>query len=258
MPSEISDEEIGWLLEQEGLNEYQQKAFRALLVLKRATAAEISFKSGVPEAKLYEVLRTLEAKGLASNTMERPRKFSLQNPERAFAFSLQKKRDAIEREKRLLKEMGRLSSQDEKHKEGTITLLRGREAVLRRLVSHVKENVTKTYDGCFPFTNAYSPMVNTIKQKTDEGVKIRLLGEVTPDNYAIVKRYLKWGVEVRNCRKIAPPHPLRFSVYDDKAANFTLTDVDKDYITIWTDSMPVVRSIEDLFTYYWSNGLKVD
>ncbi|GEM_PF-1350113 len=256
MADEINDSDIAWLLSQEGLNQYQQKAYRALLSLKSAPAAEISSKSGVPEGKLYEVLRSLEAMGLVSVAMGRPRKFSLQNPQRAFSFSLKKKEEAIEREKRLLEMVGKLATPQSK--EETITLLRGRDAVLMQLVSHIKENVTKTIDGCFPFANAYNPMTNVIKLKAEQGVKIRLLGEVTPENYGIVKKYLKWGVEVRNCRKIVPPQPLRFSIYDNSAANFTLTDVERDYLTIWTDSEPVVRSISDLFTYYWSNGLRVD
>lgn len=236
---------------------YQQKAYRALVSLRKATATEISSKSGVPEAKLYEVLRALEGKGLVSSTMERPRHFAIQDPEKAFSFSLQKKQEALAREKSMLEKLAAISLQPQQ-KEGTITLLRGRDAVLRQLVSHLKEKVSENYSGCFPFSNAYNPMTNIIKLKAEQGVKIRLLGEVTPDNYGIVKRYLKWGVEVRNCRKIIPPRPLRFSTYDNKAANFTLTDAENDYITIWTDSAPVVRSIDDLFTYYWSNGLRVD
>lgn len=257
MATEISDSDISWLLAQEGLNEYQQKAYRGLLVLKSATAAEISSRSGVPEAKLYEVMRALESKGLSSNTVGRPMKFSLQDPQKAFAASLERKREVLEREEGMLEKISKIALQAPR-KEENITLLRGRDAVLRQLVSHVKENVKETFDGCFPFANAYSPMTNVTKIKAEEGVKIRLLGEVTPENYAIVKKYLRWGVEVRNCRKIVPPQPLRFSIYDHKAANFTLTDVERDYLTIWTDSEPVVRSIDDLFTYYWSNGLRVD
>lgn len=257
MASEISESDISWLLAQEGLNEYQQKAYRALLALKGGTAAEISSMSGVPEAKLYEVLRSLENKGLSASTIGRPRRFSLEDPAKAFAYPLQKKSEELEREKSVLEMVSRLAVQAPR-KEEMITLLRGREVVLRQLVSHIKENVSKTIDCCFPFANAYNPMTNVIKLKADEGVKIRLLSEVTPNNYGIVKKYLRWGVEVRNCRKIVPPQPLRFSIYDDKAANFTLTDVERDYLTIWTDSEPVVRSIDDLFTYYWSNGLRVD
>lgn len=255
---EVSEVEVSWLLEQEGFNEYQQKAFKAMLALKAATASEVSAKSGVPEAKVYEVLRSLEGKGLVSSAVGRPKKFALQNPEKALAASLQAKQQAIEREKGVLERVARLAAQAPPSNEGAITLLRGREAVLRHLVSYMKENLSRSCDACFPFANAYNPMTEIIKQKAAEGVRIRLLGEVTPDNYGIVKRYLKCGVELRNCRKIAPPQPLRFSVYDDRAANFTLTDVERDYITIWTDSLPVVRSISDLFTYYWSNGLRVD
>lgn len=256
MPSEITDSDVSWLLEQEGLNQYQQKAYKALLLLKSSTAAEIASKSGVPEAKLYEVLRSLEARGLAGSTVSRPKKFFLQRPEQAFHSSVQKREESLQKERGLLQALARVAA--EKPREEAITLLRGRDVVLRHLVAYMKESVSKTCDACFPFSNAYNPMTNAIKEKAEEGVRIRLLGQVTSDNYAIVKKYLKWGAEVRNCRKIAPPDPLRFSVYDNRASNFTLTDAERDYVTIWTDSEPVVRSIADLFTYYWTNGLKIE
>ena len=257
MAQEISGGEVEWLLSKEGLNKYQRSAYSALLSLREAEVGEIASASKVPESKLYEVLRSLEARGLVHAAFGRPKKYSVVDPKKAFTPGIEKKMGELEAERRLLDKVGKLVKKSPEQ-EDVIRLMKGRENVLSHATSYVRESVKTTYEACFPFNNAYVPMMNLIRQKAVEGVKVRLIGEVVPENYEIVKKYLKWGVEVRNSKKVSPPQPLRFSIYDQRAALFTLTSADRGYISIWTDSKPMVQSIQDLFTYYWSNGLKVE
>jgi len=253
----MDQNDINWLLEQEGLNQYQRGAYCALLELKTAAVSEIAKRGRVPEGKLYEVLRSLESKGLIESNVGRPKKFSIIDPTKAFSKAITGREQSIARERKILEQASTIAAQTSS-KEETIRLMRGRDMVLAFLNAHIKEKVEKSMDSCFPFQNPYAPIMTAIREKARKGIEFRIIGEVTHENYPIVSKYLKWGVHIRNCRNILPPSPLRFSVYDENAAAFTLTDANRDYITIWTDSQPIVKSIGDLFNYYWNNGLDVE
>ncbi len=51
-----------------GLNRYESKAYIALVSLGVTTAGKLAEKSGIPRAKVYEVLRSLERQGFAVST----------------------------------------------------------------------------------------------------------------------------------------------------------------------------------------------
>jgi sugar-specific transcriptional regulator TrmB len=64
MPTEREDETLA-RLEHLGITRNEARIYVALLDLPRATAAELGEMSGVPRAKVYAVLRSLEKKGFA-------------------------------------------------------------------------------------------------------------------------------------------------------------------------------------------------
>ncbi len=64
-----------------GLTDYEAKAYEALVKLGKATAAQISKESGVSYGKIYTVLGSLEAKGLAKTVPEMTKKFVPTDPE---------------------------------------------------------------------------------------------------------------------------------------------------------------------------------
>lgn len=64
MTSERDDSRLIETLEKVGLSPYQSKAYVTVLKLGSATATTIAEKSGVPESRIYDVLRDLEGEGL--------------------------------------------------------------------------------------------------------------------------------------------------------------------------------------------------
>ncbi|MFW5950269.1 MAG: TrmB family transcriptional regulator, partial [archaeon] len=63
MTSERDDSRLIETLEKVGLSPYQSKAYVTVLKLGSATATTIAEKSGVPESRIYDVLRDLEDEG---------------------------------------------------------------------------------------------------------------------------------------------------------------------------------------------------
>ena len=68
-------EKIIAILRKLGLNRYESKAYLALVSSGISTAGKLAEKSGIPRAKIYEVLRSLERQGFAVSTSTRPSKF---------------------------------------------------------------------------------------------------------------------------------------------------------------------------------------
>ncbi|HLE46838.1 MAG TPA: helix-turn-helix domain-containing protein [Candidatus Thermoplasmatota archaeon] len=78
-PIPINPERISKLA-QLGLNEQQARAYLSLLDVDTATVNDIAKESRVPRAKLYEVLETLNRKGLIEVIPETPQRFRANPP----------------------------------------------------------------------------------------------------------------------------------------------------------------------------------
>jgi sugar-specific transcriptional regulator TrmB len=65
---------IDWL-KRLGLQEYQAKAYAGTLLKADSFAAEIAKISGVPEPKVYTILKSLEREGFVISSFGRPKRF---------------------------------------------------------------------------------------------------------------------------------------------------------------------------------------
>jgi sugar-specific transcriptional regulator TrmB len=73
---EISSEE----LEEFGLSSYESRVYLSLISSGISTAKEISLSSKIPFGRIYDVLSSLEDKGLVDTQESRPKKFSAKDP----------------------------------------------------------------------------------------------------------------------------------------------------------------------------------
>ena len=83
-------------LEELGLSSYEAKTYYSLLSAGISNAKEISLQSGVPWGRIYDVLSTLEGKGLVESQSSRPKQFIPVEPSRALETLLELKFREIE------------------------------------------------------------------------------------------------------------------------------------------------------------------
>jgi len=93
------------LLKRIGLNEYESRVYSSLSEMQTSTASEASKKAGIPRARVYDVLMSLEKKGFVMVSVGRPVSFKAVEPEKALMNFEAQKRDFFEKE---LKEMNSL------------------------------------------------------------------------------------------------------------------------------------------------------
>ena len=77
------------VLNELGLNEYESRAYLTVLEAGIVVAREISDRSGIPYAKVYQVLENLSQKQLIIADESRPKKFRSRNPSEAFKERLE-------------------------------------------------------------------------------------------------------------------------------------------------------------------------
>ncbi|MCR4336084.1 MAG: hypothetical protein NUV57_06160 [archaeon] len=63
-----------------GLNEYEARAYNALLSSGKASAVFVSKSSNIPRARVYDVLFSLEKKGFVTRSASKPIEFSVVKP----------------------------------------------------------------------------------------------------------------------------------------------------------------------------------
>ena len=90
-----------------GLTTYQSSALATLLILKEAKAIEIANISGIPKARIYQILEELMKIGLIRKKPTRPAIYRSLKPEKVMKNLMKYKK------KRLLEEMNLLKEESE-------------------------------------------------------------------------------------------------------------------------------------------------
>jgi sugar-specific transcriptional regulator TrmB len=82
-------------LEEFGLTKYESKVYLTLLSGGISDARSLSIRSGVPFGRIYDVLASLESKGLVEKQVSRPKKFLAVEPKIALKRLLDLKREEM-------------------------------------------------------------------------------------------------------------------------------------------------------------------
>jgi sugar-specific transcriptional regulator TrmB len=161
--------ELVSLLKRVGLNDYESKSYLALLRLGSATASQVSKQAGIPRARVYDVLMSLERKGFIVLSPSRPLKFNVLPVQIALKNfeELEKKNFNARLEelstlkKELLKKTQKIQ---EKFLEGeNVLLLRGQQ----KIFSTIESALSKCKEEVIISTNELNAIkkINAFKQK---------------------------------------------------------------------------------------------
>lgn len=100
------------VLSELGLNEYETKAYLTILEGGVVVAREISDRSGIPYAKVYQVLDSLVQKSMIIGDESRPKKFRAKEPKEAFYDRLSNLENDWKKQQSIRKELIRTTLPD--------------------------------------------------------------------------------------------------------------------------------------------------
>ncbi|MEK6942326.1 MAG: helix-turn-helix domain-containing protein [archaeon] len=122
-----------------GLNEYESKAYIALLGVHAATASGVSKLSLIPRARVYDVLSTLEKKGFIEKKLSKPLAYSALPPLHVAKNIFTYKKSLFEKEVEEIQNIGQLLEQRASRPQGEsgfaeeVKLLRGQDNIYSKI-----------------------------------------------------------------------------------------------------------------------------
>jgi len=184
-----------------GLNVYESKAYLGLTTTGVATAAELAETSGIPRAKVYEVLKGLEKSGFVISAGGRPAKFKAMPMDAVISkIQDQARSDHDERLRQIdraktavMKELAGLDTPLDEEAEGMVWVLKGRENIytsIEKLIDEAKKKLTfaTTEKGVLRKLSHYGAK---LAEAAERGVEVKLLAPVTAINARVIKDNLE-------------------------------------------------------------------
>ncbi len=256
-----------------GLNLYERKLYVALLAKGTATAGELSELSGVPRARVYDVLESLADKGFVIIQQSKPLRYVALSPkealDRAANVIKEKMKSSLEllqkfKENPVIEQLEKLHQErleeiDSAELVGTVKgkyiIDQHEESILRN--SRESIDIITSDEGLKELYRKYAAL---LQEAYEQGIKIRILAPITEENKKIAE-ILSDIAEIRNINIDEVPY-TRMILGDKKQAVVHLTH-DKEthpvqQTSIWTGTEHFVSNFASkLYEMLWEKGEKV-
>ena len=125
-----------------GLNEYEAKAYDCLIRKGSLPAVSVSRSAGIPRARVYDVLASLESKGFVLRSASRQADFSAVNPSKAFRALAERKKKELDETLKELESVAGLLEKNAGSSEGfgeeSAWLCRGRQNIYAQMAEQAK------------------------------------------------------------------------------------------------------------------------
>jgi HTH-type transcriptional regulator, sugar sensing transcriptional regulator len=238
-----------------GLDQYEAKAYLALIELGTSKASSISSASKVPSGKIYPTLESLKNKGFITMMKDRPKLFSAVQPEMALIEKVKKRQeeldslnDATDAIIASLKTTTKKSSMNLEK----IQIVYGFKNYID--VSTRLHNATKKYWFSVSRMPISKSHLDSYRNSIGKGVDIRLLVSLKEKgrDLAIWKDI---GVKMRDAGFI----PTTFSVMDGTDVLIRICEDigSKDFLAIWIKDSSLAKSMSDHFNQLWKTAKRI-
>lgn len=195
-------------LRQAGLNDYQARAYVAVLSLGEATAADIAEAAGVPRTRVYDVLDDLEAGDWVESEPGRPRTYRALDPRDRLDAVRARFEEAMEE---ALPRLEARYTEREQRFAGAIWVLEGAEDVLERrreMIDGAREQILLLVSDVHWRLDELPDVLSRAHRR---GVRIRMAVTGLPDDQRA--RFERAGAEIHDA-----PSPIQGLVIDGTQA----------------------------------------
>lgn len=242
-----------------GFSEYEAKTLSSLIKLKAGNPKEISLDSGVPQNKLYQILRKFEGFGILAILPTEPKKYELINIKTFIEKRLKEKQEKLKQLKESSKNIELIKDNE---KQAVFSLIKGQKAIMNKL-AEANKNVKTEIFGIQRNWKVWGTGLREIENAVKRGIDVKLIGIIDKNDKNNIKKVKEWkktGAKIKAYNEKFGNYPLRFSIFDNKRARITVGKPEiqnsKDYITIWTDSKAFIAMLRKQFLEMWKEGKK--
>ncbi|MHA2247785.1 MAG: TrmB family transcriptional regulator [Candidatus Hodarchaeales archaeon] len=256
-----------------GLSNYESRAYLTLLSNGIRTAREIADESKIPFGRIYDVLSSLEDKGLADKQESRPKKFVAKRPKAALNNLLTMKKGELQSltEKAFVIEEKLSNIRATKLEESLFwSVALGEKAISRYIekLSEAEKELHLIIDirvaARMPQIDVIMNLINTIKHLSLHGVSVKiLLSGVTPGSLeeeylASIAKFFDVldRAEVKHCRKCT----TAFDIIDNEKVLLKVMNPVKPHeffawIFVWQKKFAL--ELKHKFQELWNNATEL-
>lgn len=252
-----------------GLSRYEAAAYVGLLGRQSFSAPQLATRTGIPRQRIYDVLQTLAAKGLAHERVGPRRTFLAIPPDQALPALLAERRVAAERE---LAEAQSLTTaliaatqplysagSDEDNPLNYIDVLLEPRQIGGRALALAREAEHEILV-CFkrPLVSSYADNLAEVRDPLARGVRYRALYEISARADAELQPMLAEFRSLGQEMRFVPSLPIKMNIFDGRAALLSLQDplTGTPSITALCLTHPsLAQTLLKSFEAFWNEGV---
>ena len=227
-------------LKELGLTDNEAKTYEVLIRLGKTTASNLSKESQVPYGRIYNVLASLEEKGLVRVLPEETKKFIPSTPEK-FEEIIKNK---IHNLKKIKKHVEKLKFAYEKEITEPVLIAKGKSN-FTKLLDELKKPKSTDYSIKYNF-DTNPKLMRNIKEQISKGVDVKVIGRIDQENKKNIKKWTNIYTEIKpiNNKGIA------MSINDKEEVLISLI---KSNTTLIIRDKAFAEVMNELFLKYYNN-----
>ncbi len=246
-----------------GLTENEAELYLRILGSKKGyvSASDIYSFMGFSRQTIYRLMNDLIQKGFLRQTLERPRKYIAVNPTEALGSLINERKQQITQLEKiriiledLLSEFGNYEVDNPEFR-----IIHHRKNIYSSMADTVlraKQRVDLLTDDAGLYHSSLFGLTDILNEMSQNGVYVRLLTKITPNNSDIVKR-LSPKIRVKHGF-----HPDQNILIADEKKMLTFIQTDdakkmksKADTAFFTTSSTFITQQSKIFNYFWENAL---
>ena len=243
------------LLRALGIDEDEEHVYRMLLVRRSATAEEASAALALSVDAAENLLQRAEAKGLASHSPERPRRYIPTQPDLAIDFLIQQQRVLIETARGAIPALQSLTAEPpaQAFEPELVEIITNRVALGRILEQQQREMQSEV----FAFQRAPELYPDGHQKVVPKHLRIRSISDATyislPGRLELLRRLVELGEEARYAHNL----PMKMIVWDRRIALVPLSIENQEGPALLVRGSSLLDALCALFDIMWERSMPV-
>jgi len=238
-----------------GFTEYESLTLSSFLKLKKANAKQLSLDSGVPQNKLYQILKIFEKLSLISHIPSEKKEYKLLNVQTYINKKIEEKETQLKEIKRSSKDIEKIKESEE---ESVFSLIKGQQAIMDKLAEENFNKKNKEILGVQRNWKIWGGGLRAMQKSIKMGTKVKMIGIINEETKSRALEWKKIGCKIRAYNSKFGENPLRFTIFNGKRMRLTIGKPEiqdpKDYITIWTTSKALINIMRAQFEKMWEES----
>ena len=243
-----------------GIDVEEERAYRVLLASRAGTVEDVAQALAAPARKVQRILDSLEAKGLATHSPERPRRYLPTSPDIALEALIRERQHGLERVRATMQELK--EEADAAHgaaQEQIVELITTRAAanrVFEQLQQATRRDVICLQRAPVLFSS-FDETEAAQKRALEEGVRLRSIADAEfvalPGALKRIQLDMEAGEEVR----IFPALPFKMVVVDRRIGLIPLNLREPDGPSLLVRSSALLDALCALFETLWERAAPI-